>query len=74
MQRDECAADDSRRRVPTPSLHGHLLRDPLELRPLPLSGIPGWHAGNDSEAFHLTTECYQPLRQGRHYPAPLSLC
>lgn len=52
---------------------GRLLRDPQELRPLPLSGIPGWHAGNDSEAFHLTTECYQPLRQGRHYPAPLSL-
>jgi Protein of unknown function (DUF3025) len=52
---------------------GQLLRDPLELRPLPLSGIPGWHAGNDCEAFHLTTECYQPLRQGRHYPAPLRL-
>ncbi|CAM5505641.1 DUF3025 domain-containing protein [Rhodanobacter lindaniclasticus] len=31
--------------------HGHLLRDPLELRPLPLSGIPGWHPDNVDEAF-----------------------
>jgi hypothetical protein len=52
---------------------GLLLRDPLELRPLPLSGIPGWHVGNDHEAFHLNTECYQPLRSGRCYPAPLHL-
>jgi hypothetical protein len=52
---------------------GDLLRDPQELRPLPLSGIPGWHPSNESEAFHLTAECYQPLRQGRVYPAPLSL-
>jgi hypothetical protein len=52
---------------------GHLLRDPQELRPLPLSGIPGWHPDNDEETFHLTTECYQPLRQGRQYPAPLSV-
>jgi len=52
---------------------GQLLRDPQELRPLPLSGIPGWHADNESEMFHLTAECYQPLRQGRRYPAPLRL-
>lgn len=50
---------------------GRVLRDPLELRPLPLSGIPGWHPDNDDEAFHLNTECYQPLRAGRNYPAPL---
>jgi hypothetical protein len=50
---------------------GRLLRDPLELRPLPLSGMPGWHAENDSEAFHLHAACYQPLRAGRRYPAPL---
>jgi hypothetical protein len=47
------------------------LRDPQELRPLPLSGIPGWHAGNEDEAFHLQAACYQPLRDGRCYPAPL---
>ena len=49
---------------------GRLLRDPQELRPLPLSGIPGWHADNGDEAFHVTTPCYQPLRSGRRYPAP----
>ena len=52
---------------------GHLLRDPLELRPLPLSGIPGWHPDGEAEAFHRTARCYQPLRTGRTYPAPLWL-
>ncbi|QAU23471.1 DUF3025 domain-containing protein [Dyella sp. M7H15-1] len=52
---------------------GRVLRDPQELRPLPLSGIPGWPAGNNVETFHLTTACYQPLREGRHYPAPLRM-
>ena len=51
---------------------GHL-RDPLELRPLPLSGIPGWHPDCEAEAFHLAAPCYQPLRVGRTYPAPLLL-
>ena len=50
-----------------------LLRDPLELRPLPLSGLPGWHPDSDSETFHLAAACYQPLRDGRRYPAPLRL-
>lgn len=49
---------------------GALLRDPLELRPLPLSGIPGWHAANHHEAFHRQAPCYQPRRPGRSYPAP----
>jgi hypothetical protein len=52
---------------------GRLLRDPQELRPLPLSGIPGWHADNAREAFHRQTPCYQPLRPGRGYPLPLVL-
>lgn len=52
---------------------GELLRDPLELRPLPLSGIPGWHPDNGEEAFHHEAPCYQPLRAGRRYPAALSL-
>lgn len=50
---------------------GQLLGDPLELRPLPLSGIPGWHPDGEAEAFHRTAPCYQPLRAGRTYPAPL---
>ena len=53
--------------------NGHLLRDPLELRPLPLSGIQGWHPDGEAEAFHRIARCYQPLRTGRTYPAPLLL-
>ncbi len=47
---------------------GRLLDDPLELRPLPLSGIPGWHPANADEAFHRNAACYQPRRAGRVYP------
>ncbi|HEY8587035.1 MAG TPA: DUF3025 domain-containing protein [Rhodanobacter sp.] len=47
---------------------GQWLRDPLELRPLPLSGIPGWHPGNADESFHRVAACYQPRRAGRRYP------
>lgn len=50
-----------------------LLRDAQELRPLPLSGIPGWHPGNAEEAFHRHAACYQPLREGRCYPEPLRM-
>jgi hypothetical protein len=52
---------------------GRLLRDPLDLRPLPLSGLPGWHVESDSEPFHRHAECYQPRREGRAYPLPLGL-
>jgi hypothetical protein len=52
---------------------GSLLCDPLELRPLPLSGIPGWHAQNEQEGFHRQAPCYQPLRPGRVYPAPTTV-
>jgi len=52
---------------------GALLNDPLELRPLPLSGIPGWHPANDLESFHCNTACYQAKRTGREYPAPIYL-
>jgi hypothetical protein len=50
---------------------GDVLNDPQELRPLPVSGIPGWHAGNDDEGFYRTADCFRPLRAGRRYPAPL---
>jgi hypothetical protein len=52
---------------------GRVLGDPLELRPLPLSGIAGWHPDNGEEAFHRTAPCYQPRRAGRSYPAALQL-
>lgn len=50
-----------------------LLADPLDLRPLPLSGIPGWHPDNGDEAFHRSAPCYQPLREGRGYPPAWTL-
>jgi hypothetical protein len=49
---------------------GELLNDPQELRPLPLSGIPGWHPGNDAEQFYRDAPCFCPLRTGRRYPTP----
>lgn len=50
---------------------GAVLNDPQELRPLPVSGVPGWHADTGNEAFYLTAPCFQPLRAGRTYSAPL---
>lgn len=50
-----------------------LLRDPQELRPLPLAGVPGWHPRNELEAFSREAPCFQSLRAGRRYPAPLQL-
>jgi hypothetical protein len=51
---------------------GDLLNDPQELRPLPLSGIPGWHPDNAVERFYREAPCFCPLRAGRHYPAPFA--
>ncbi|HEX4479722.1 MAG TPA: DUF3025 domain-containing protein [Rudaea sp.] len=48
-----------------------LLRDPQELRPLPLSGIPGWLDVNENAMFYRTAACFSPLRVGRRYPQPV---
>ena len=50
---------------------GAILNDPLELRPLPVSGVPGWHADTSNASFYTSAPCFQPLRVGRTYPAPL---
>jgi hypothetical protein len=50
---------------------GELLNDPQELRPLPLSGIPGWHVDNAVEDFYRNAPCFRPLRAGRSYPKPI---
>jgi hypothetical protein len=52
-------------------LAGTVLRDPQELRPLPLAGLPGWHVGNAGETFIREAASFRPLRTGRIYPAPL---
>ncbi|MEW9570675.1 DUF3025 domain-containing protein [Rhodanobacter sp. Si-c] len=52
---------------------GEVLCDPLELRPLPLPGVPGWHPDNGLEAFFNEAACFRPARAGRCYPAALEL-
>ena len=51
---------------------GSALNDPQELRPLPLSGIPGWHAECDDEAFYRRAPCFRPVRADRRYPPALA--
>lgn len=62
---------DPLRRCAEAIASGEILDDPLELRPLPVSGVPGWHPGTAEETFYLTAPCFQPLRAGRTYPLPL---
>ncbi len=50
---------------------GDLLNDPQELRPLPLSGIPGWHVDNERESFYREAPCFRARRADRRYPPPL---
>ena len=52
---------------------GGVLCDPLELRPLPLAGVPGWHSDNEQEAFCREAACFRPMRAERCYPAALEL-
>jgi hypothetical protein len=61
---------DSVARVVESILAGTSLVTPTELRPLPLSGIPGWHA-KQGEAFYAEADYFRPLREGRVYPQPL---
>ncbi|WP_213601639.1 DUF3025 domain-containing protein [Pseudoxanthomonas japonensis] len=61
---------DSVARVVESIMAGTSLVAPTELRPLPLSGIPGWHAEQD-EAFYKQADYFRPLREGRVYPRPL---
>jgi hypothetical protein len=50
---------------------GTALTDPQQLCPLPISGIPGWHAENGDVAFYRAAPCFRPKPKGRRYPAPL---
>lgn len=49
---------------------GRAVTDPLQLRPLPLAGIPGWHQAQDV-TFYADAAYFRPLRAGRQYPPPL---
>lgn len=61
---------DAEARVAAAIAAGELLADPQELRPLPLAGIPGWHADAARPTFLHEAPCFRPLRPGRRYPAP----
>lgn len=50
---------------------GERFNDPLELRPLPLAGVPGWYPRQEAD-FYREAPCFQPLRPGRVYPPPLA--
>ena len=52
---------------------GGVLADPQNLRPLPLSGIPTWHADAIDERFFSDAPCFRPLRPGRRYPPASTL-
>jgi hypothetical protein len=52
---------------------GLLGADPAAMPSLPLSGIPGWRAGNDDPLFVRTAECFRPRPEGRVYSAPVAL-
>jgi len=62
-------ASDAIRVVADAIAAGTLLGDPQELRPLPLCGIPGWHADSVDASFYRTAPCFRPLRPGRTYPS-----
>ena len=64
---DHCIAE-----VAAAIREGRALTDPLQLRPLPLAGIPGWHEGQDAD-FYANCGYFRPLRAGRAYPPPLLL-
>jgi hypothetical protein len=63
--------DAATRAVAAAIRDGTALNDPQELRPLPLSGIPGWHGDNTVAAFYRSAPCFRPVRPGRRYPPPL---
>ncbi|WP_374339195.1 DUF3025 domain-containing protein [Leeia sp.] len=49
------------------ALRDGALSSPRDLKPLPVLGVPGWHAGQD-EAFYQDQDYFRPLRQP--HPAP----
>lgn len=49
---------------------GDGLNDPQQLRPLPVSGIPGWRAQVQDAAFYRDAPCFRPRREHRRYPPP----
>lgn len=57
--------------VATAISDGAVLNEPAELRPLPLSGIAGWHPGTEAMSFYENAPCFRPRRVDRDYPPPI---
>lgn len=70
LQAEGAESADAVDAVTTAIAEARVLCDPEELRPLPLSGIPGWHA-QQTAAFYAQAPCFRPLREGREYPRPI---
>lgn len=71
-ENSELGVDDIDRHVAAAIAAGACLGDPQDLRPLPMSGIPGWHRQTQDAAFYRDQPCFRPLRAERRYPPPLS--
>ena len=67
------AAADVESKIAASIAKDRLLADPQDLRPLPLSGIPGWHPDNAREPFYREAACFRALRPGRRYPPPSAI-
>ena len=67
----ELAAEGIDRFVAGAIAAGNCLGDPQDLRPLPISGIPGWHHRVQDAGFYREQPCFRPVRAGRRYPSPL---
>ena len=68
---DAGCASDAVDELAAHAIGANYLCDPQRLRPLPLSGIPGWHRALQDRAFYAGQACFRPLRAGRVYPAPV---
>ena len=49
---------------------GEQYREPHDLNPFPVLGMPGWYAGNEAEAFYDNTNYFRPGRGTRHAALP----
>jgi len=64
---------DVEKNVASAIADGQILCDPQESRPMPMSGIPGFHSATQDEAFYREAACFRPAREGRTYRSPLVL-
>jgi hypothetical protein len=69
----DVSSNEVNRSVASAIADGQLLCDPQESRPMPMSGIPGFHSAAQDEVFYREAACFRPVREGRKYRTPLTL-